>query len=41
MKSAYKVARALMKKVDWAESSSGRGGSRVWVAIWKLQIHNR
>ena len=41
VKSAYKVARALLKKDDWAESSSGRGGSRVWVAIWKLQIPNR
>ena len=41
VKSAYKVARALLKKVDWAESSSGSGGSRVWAAIWKLQIPNK
>ena len=41
VKSAYKVARALLKKVDWAESSSGSGGSRVWAAIWKLRIPNK
>ena len=41
MKSAYKVARALLKKVDWVESSSGSGGSRVWATIWKLQIPNK
>ena len=41
MKSAYNVVRALMKKVDWAESSSGRGGSKVWAAIWKLWIPNK
>ena len=41
VKSAYKVARALLKKVDWAESSSGSRGSRVWAAIWKLQIPNK
>ena len=41
MKSAYKVARTLLKKVDWAESSLGSGGSRVWAAIWKLRIPNK
>ena len=41
VKSAYKVARALLKKVVWAESSSGSGGCRVWVAIWKLRIPNK
>ena len=40
VKSAYKVARALLKKEDWAESSSGSGGCRVW-AIWKLRIPNK
>ena len=41
VKSAYKLARALLKKEDWAEPSSGSGGSRVWPAIWKLQITNK
>ena len=41
VKSACKVARALLKKVDWAESSSGSGGCRVWAAIWKLWIPNK
>ena len=41
VKSAYKVVRALLKKEDWAESSSGNGGCRVWAAIWKLRIPNK
>ena len=41
VKSAYKVARALLKKDDWVEPSLGSGVSRVWVAIWKLRIPNK
>ena len=41
VKSAYKVARALLKKDDWAEPSSGSGVSRVWAALWKLRIPNK
>ena len=41
MKSTYKVARALLKKEDWAESSSSSGSCRVWAAIWKLRIPNK
>ena len=41
VKSAYKVAKAILKKVNWAESSSSSGGSRVWATIWKLRIPNK
>ena len=41
VKSAYKVARALLKKDDWVEPSSGSGVSRVWAAFWKLRIPNK
>ncbi|KAK9988414.1 hypothetical protein SO802_028653 [Lithocarpus litseifolius] len=41
LKSAYKVAKSLLKKEDWAGSSSGGGVSRVWAAIWKLRIPNK
>ncbi|KAL0004681.1 hypothetical protein SO802_012242 [Lithocarpus litseifolius] len=41
VKSTYKVATSLLKKEDWAESSSGGGVSRVWAAIWKLHIPNK
>ncbi|KAL0010846.1 hypothetical protein SO802_005954 [Lithocarpus litseifolius] len=41
VKSAYKVAKSLLKKEDWAGSSSGGGVSRVWAAIWKLRIPNK
>ncbi|XP_023908471.1 uncharacterized protein LOC112020143 [Quercus suber] len=39
VKSAYKVARSLLKNEDWA--SSGGGVNRVWAAIWKLRIPNK
>ena len=41
VRSDYKVARALLKKDDWAEPSSESGGSRVWAAIGKLRIPNK
>ena len=37
VKSAYKVAKTLLKKEDWAEPSSGCGVKRVWVTICRLQ----
>ncbi|XP_075665170.1 uncharacterized protein LOC142634796 [Castanea sativa] len=41
VKSAYKVARSLLEKEDWAEPSSGGGINKVWAAIWKLRIPNK
>ena len=41
VKSAYKVAKAQLWKLDRAESSSSNGGSPVWAAIWKLRIPNK
>ncbi|KAL0005392.1 hypothetical protein SO802_012953 [Lithocarpus litseifolius] len=41
VKSAYRVAQSLLKKVDWAEPSSGGGTNRVWAALWKQRIPNK
>ncbi|KAK9991235.1 hypothetical protein SO802_026220 [Lithocarpus litseifolius] len=43
VKSAYKVARSLLKKEEWVEpSSSGRVGvNRVWAVLWRLRIPNK
>ena len=41
VKSAYKVAREVMRGGTVAESSRGCAGKRVWAAIWKLRIPNK
>lgn len=41
VKSAYEVARELMRGENVAESSSGCAGKRVWAALWKLEIPSK
>lgn len=41
IKSAYKVARQVLKREDLAESSNGCAGKNVWVALWKLGLPNK
>ena len=41
VKSAYKVARAVLSEGKVVESSRGCAGKDVWPAIWKLRIPNK
>ena len=41
VKSAYKVARELMRRENMAKSFDGCAGKRIWAALWKLKILNR
>ena len=41
VKSAYKVARELMRRENVAKSSGGCVRKRIWAALWKLKIPNK
>lgn len=41
IKSRYHVARKVMRKDDWVESSRGIGGQQVWKKIWQLHVPNK
>ena len=36
VRSGYYIARRVMRKDDWAESSRGSGGLQIWKKLWKL-----
>ncbi|KAL4610617.1 hypothetical protein ACB092_08G063900 [Castanea dentata] len=41
VKSAYKVAKEILRGPNWAECSSDCAGKEVWAALWKLHILNK
>jgi len=41
VKSAYKVAKEVLRGGNVAESSRGCVGKRIWTALWKLRIPNK
>ena len=41
VKSKYHIARRVMQKEDWAESSRGPSGFQVWKKLWKLRVPNK
>ena len=41
VRSGYYIARRVMRKDDWAESSRGSGGLQIWKKLWKLRVPNK
>lgn len=41
VKSGYYVATQILKEADWAESSRGHRGNKVWAKLWKLKVPNK
>ena len=41
VKSGYYVATQILRGADWAESSRGHSGTKVWVELWKLKVPNK
>ena len=41
VRSEYHIARRVMRKEDWAESSRGPGNLQVWKKLWKLWMPNK
>ena len=41
VKSAYKVARKILRGGDWAENSNSCVGKKVWAALWKLRLPSK
>ena len=38
VRSGYHLARQVLKKADWAESSNRSGRQQLWSTLWKLKI---
>ena len=41
VKSAYKVAKEVLRVGNVAASSRGCAGRRIWMALWKFRIPNK
>ena len=41
IKSRCYIARKVMRKEDWAESSRALGGLKIWKKLWKLRVPNK
>nr|XP_023900848.1 uncharacterized protein LOC112012693 [Quercus suber] len=41
VKLGYYVAAQILRKADWAKSSRGQSGNKVWEKLWKLRVSNK
>ena len=41
VRSEYYIARRVMQKEDWIESSRGPRGLQIWKKLWKLLVPNK
>ena len=41
VRSGYYIARRVMRKEDWTESSRGSSGLQIWKKLWKLRVPNK
>ena len=41
VRSGYYIARRVMRKEDWVESSRGPSGLQIWKKLWKLRVPNK
>ena len=41
VKLGYYMATQMLREADWAESSRGHSGTKVWEKLWKLKVPNK